>query len=181
MPERMASLFARMGEPTENFTLENATTWGRLRAGARFDKGEALFPRIDESELPKLLPEYYEMNSSAGKAAPADDPNLIGIDDFRKIDLRVAKIVAAERLAKTDKLLKLQIDIGGKPRQIVAGIAEHYQPEELIGKQIIVVANLEPVKLRGELSEGMLLAAKFNGKLTLLTPDGEIPSGSAIS
>jgi len=177
----MASLFARMGEPAENFELESATVWGRLRPGTRFDKGDALFPRIDENELPKLLPEYYDGSAPKVKTESTEATNLITIDDFKKADLRVASITAAERLPKADKLLKLQIDIGGKPRQIIAGIAEYYKPEELLGKSIIVVANLEPVKLRGELSEGMLLAAKAKGKLVLLTPDGEIPSGTAIS
>jgi methionyl-tRNA synthetase len=181
MPERMSSLFARMGEPTENFELESATVWGRLRPGTRFDKGEALFPRIDESELPKLLPDYYEGTAPAGRPETTEAANLITIDDFKKVDLRVALITAAERLPKADKLLKLQIDMDGKPRQIVAGIAEYYKPEDLIGKSIIVVANLEPVKLRGEISEGMLLAAKAKGKLVLLTPDGEMPSGTPIS
>ena len=105
---------------------------------------------------------------------------LIEIQDFSKVDLRVAKIVAAERVPNTDKLLRLQIELGGARRQIIAGIAKDYAPESLIGRSIVVVANLKPTKLRGELSEGMLLAAKANGKLTLLTVDGDIDSGAAV-
>lgn len=178
MPERTAKLLARMGEPTEDFKLDSAAQWGRLRAGTRFEKGDALFPRIDEKELPKKLPAYFDTPETPAEN-PAED-NLIGIEDFGKVDLRVAQVLSAEKLPKADKLLKLQIKIGEETRQIIAGIAEFYTPEQIVNKSIIVVANLKPAKLRGELSEGMLLAAKADGKLVLLTPDGEISSGAKV-
>ncbi len=182
MPERMAHLLARIGQPVENFQLQESTQWGRLRAGTQFIHAEPLFPRIDESDLPSLLPEFFGGEASAATAAPlaVSGKELIEIQDFSKVDLRVAKIVAAERVPNTDKLLRLQIELGGARRQIIAGIAKDYAPESLIGRSIVVVANLKPTKLRGELSEGMLLAAKANGKLTLLTVDGDIDSGAAV-
>lgn len=105
---------------------------------------------------------------------------LIDIADFSKIDLRVAEVKAAEKVEGADKLLKLQIAIGSEERQIVAGIAKHYTPESLVGKKIVVVANLKPVKLRGIESNGMLLAASSAESLVVLTPDGDISSGSKI-
>ena len=102
---------------------------------------------------------------------------LISIDDFAKVELRVAKVLAAEPVKGADRLLKLQVDVGQSQRQIVAGIAQHYKPEELVGKSIVVVANLKPAKLRGELSEGMLLAASDKDGLSLLTVDGERAPG----
>jgi methionyl-tRNA synthetase len=108
---------------------------------------------------------------------------LISLDQFQKIDLRVAEIISAEKVPKSDKLLKIEVEIGANnKRQIVAGVAAHYQPDELIGRQVLFVANLKPVKLRGILSQGMLLAATAeDGRLALTTVDRQIPSGSRIS
>jgi methionyl-tRNA synthetase len=103
----------------------------------------------------------------------------IGIDDFKKIDLRVATVVNAEPVPRAKKLLKLEIDLGER-RTIVAGIAEHYAPESLIGRQIIVVANLKPVKLMGILSQGMLLAAGEDTGPVLIRPDKEVARGVAL-
>ena len=106
---------------------------------------------------------------------------LITIDDFAKVQLRLAKVVAAERIAGADKLLKLQVDLGDEQRQIVAGIAKHYEPENLVGKRVVVVANLKPAKLRGELSEGMLLAAvDAEERLGLVTVHEEIGVGATV-
>ncbi|MBU1636225.1 methionine--tRNA ligase [bacterium] len=178
MPERTSRLLARMGEPTEGFVIDSAGQWGRLRAGTRFEKGDALFPRIDEKELPEKIPDYFD--NPQGTVEIAETENIIEIADFSKIDLQVAKVISAEKLPQADKLLKLQIRIGTETRQIIAGIAEYYSPEQLIDKLIIVVANLKPTKLRGEVSQGMLLAAKAGGKLVLVTPDGDIPSGAKV-
>ncbi len=110
-----------------------------------------------------------------------ENKDIINIDDFKKIDLRVAKILKAEKMENSDKLLRLEIDLGFEQRQILAGIALQYQPEEIIGQQIIVVANLAPRMLRGLESKGMLLAASNDeGKICLLTPNKEIEPGSAI-
>jgi methionyl-tRNA synthetase len=113
--------------------------------------------------------------------AGVKDIAQLGIDDVRKVDLRVARVLAAEPVSKSQKLLKLQVDIGTEQRQIVAGIAQHYAPADLVGKLIVVVTNLQPAKLMGQESRGMLLAASDeSGKLVLLTTAGDIAPGSGI-
>jgi methionyl-tRNA synthetase len=108
-------------------------------------------------------------------------PDRLSIGDFRKIDLRVARITAAERVPKSKKLLKLQVEVGTENRQIVAGIAQQYSPEDMVGKSVIVVFNLEPATVMGQESQGMLLAASDGaGNLVVVTPAGEIPSGSRV-
>jgi len=106
--------------------------------------------------------------------------NVININQFQKIDLRIAKIIKAERIENTDKLVLLNIEVGPEERQLVAGIAENYPPETLIGKEIVIVANLEPRVIKGYVSQGMLLAAKNVNGPVLLVPDGEVASGSTI-
>jgi len=104
----------------------------------------------------------------------------INFEEFQKIDLRIGKIIEAEKIEGADKLLKLKVDLGEEKRQLVAGIAKFYQPEDLIGKEIVVVANLEPKTLRGIESQGMLLAGDVEGKPVLLKPDQEVPPGTKI-
>ena len=104
----------------------------------------------------------------------------INFEEFQKIDLRIGKIIEAERIEGTDKLLKLKVDLGEEKRQLVAGIAKFYQPEDLIGKEIVVVANLEPKIFRGVESQGMLLAGDVEGKPVLLKPDEEVPPGTKV-
>lgn len=105
----------------------------------------------------------------------------ITIDEFARVELRVAKVLEAELHPKADRLLRLQIDVGGgERRQLVAGIAAAYRPEDLIGRNIVIVANLKPAKLRGELSQGMLLAASYGDVVSLLQPDQDLPPGATI-
>ena len=106
---------------------------------------------------------------------------MISIDDFRKIELKIATIKSAEPHPNADKLMVLQIDLGSEQRQICAGIRNQYTPEELVGKQIVVVANLETAKLRGLESQGMLLAASDDGRVIILTPDKSVQAGSKVS
>jgi len=179
MPRKTAELFARMGEPVENLRLE-ATAWGRLRQGAKLEPGEPLFPRIEERNLPTMLPELFE-SSSGAEPAPLPETNLIDIAAFAKVQMRVARVVSAARLPNTDKLMKLSVELGGEQRQIVAGIAHRYAPETLVGRLIVVVVNLKPATLRGETSHGMLLAAKSDGNLVLLTVDQDIEPGAQVS
>lgn len=105
---------------------------------------------------------------------------MISFEDFQKIDLRVAEIIEAERVNNSEKLLKLVVDLGQEKRQIVAGIGREYSEKELIGKKIVIVANLEPKKLMGIESQGMLLAADFGGKPIILVPEKDVPSGTKI-
>ncbi len=107
-------------------------------------------------------------------------PSKISIDDFRRIELKVATIKSAEAHPNADKLLVLQIDLGGEQRQICAGIRNHYTPEELVGKQIVVVANLETAKLRGMESQGMLLAASNEGRVVIMTPEKSVQAGAQV-
>ena len=106
---------------------------------------------------------------------------MISIDDFRKVELKIATIKSAEPHPNADKLLVLQIDLGSEQRQICAGIRKHYTPEELVGKQVVVVANLETAKLRGLESQGMLLAASDEGRVIILTPEKSVLAGAKIS
>ncbi|MCR4404823.1 MAG: methionine--tRNA ligase subunit beta [Candidatus Acetothermia bacterium] len=106
---------------------------------------------------------------------------LISIEQFREVDLRVATVLSAERVPGAEKLLKLEVDLGGERRPLVAGIAQHYRPEELVGRQIIVVANLQPAVIRGVESRGMLLAAVHPSGLALVTVDREAPNGARVS
>lgn len=106
----------------------------------------------------------------------------ITIDDFDKIDLRVVKVISCEPVKGAKKLLKLKVDLGGEERQVISGIAQYYKPEELVGKSVVLVANLKPAKLRGELSQGMILAAATDddSKLFTVSIPGELPTGSQV-
>src|SRR5690606_21448967 len=104
----------------------------------------------------------------------------ISIDDFMKVDMRVALVEHAEPVKNADKLLKLKLDLGYEKRQVVSGIAKHYKPEELIGKKVICITNLKPVKLRGELSQGMIVAGEKDGILSLATVDEKLPLGAKV-
>ena len=116
------------------------------------------------------------------ETTPVEGKPEIGIEEFGRLDLRVARVVKVERHPNAEKLLKLQIDVGGQERQIVAGIAPYYEPEHLEGRLIVVVANLKPARLRGLESQGMLLAATGpDGVPHVLGPDGEVPPGSKVS
>ena len=110
----------------------------------------------------------------------ATDSSSVSIEEFARLDLRVARVIAAERHPKADRLLKLQVEVAGEARQIVAGIAGSYRPEELVGRLIVIVANLKPARLRGEVSQGMLLAASDGEIISLLTPERPVPSGAQI-
>ena len=180
-----------LGKP-ESFFMADAA-WGKLATGTKVQKGEPLFPRIEVTEAGETV--IAATKKTAAKAIKAEAPNAeakkeakpaaaaadeITIDDFAKIDLRVATVIAAERVPKTDKLIKLQVKIGDEERTIVSGIAQHYEPENLIGKNVIVIANLKPAKLRGIESRGMVLAASDGeGNLVLADAPG-IASGSKV-
>ncbi|WP_039838544.1 methionine--tRNA ligase subunit beta, partial [Paenibacillus sonchi] len=117
----------------------------------------------------------------AAAAGPEEEhKEEIGIDDFAKAELRVAQVIAAEPVKKADKLLKLQLDLGYEQRQVVSGIAKFYTPEDLVGRKVICIVNLKPVKLRGELSQGMILAASKGDQLTIATVPDSMPNGAIV-
>lgn len=175
---------------------ESLSSFGRIPEGVKVNRGKAIFPRLDVEkeleELAKILPvdSNQAQEQSKKKAAKVeakekdgeDNGSEITIDDFAKLDLRVAKVIAAEKIENADKLLKLELEVGEETRQVVSGIAQHYTPEQLVGKNVILVANLKPAKLRGVLSQGMILAATDDeGNLALVGLDKDMPSGVRIS
>jgi len=168
MPSKMKELLDKI-PVTE---ADNPFNWGKCKPGVALTTLPILFPRIENqtstTKAPVMTPEI-------------PSPEQISITDFGKIKLVTAKIIAAESIPNANKLLKLQVDTGTEKRQIVAGIAEYFQPENLVGKTIILVANLQPAQIRGIRSEGMLLAAKKDGRLTLLTTLDDLGAGAAIS
>ena len=174
MPYKMAEVRAVLALDDSTLTLDEARRFERLRPGTPIRLADAIFPRLQagkEAAAKQQVP--------AAETATAD--NLLDIAEFAKAELVVAVVLQAERVPGADKLLKLQIDIGTEKRQIVAGIAEHYAPEMLIGRRIIVVANLKPARIRGIESRGMLLAAHKGKQLVIVTPDGDAPAGSKVS
>jgi len=154
--------------------------WGLLKQGSPVTHGEPLFERIDPAKWPRVINTRQEKGQE--EVEEREEKTLITIDEFKKVKLRVAKIVAAERIKNSRKLMKLKVNLGKLgERQIVAGIAKHYEPEELVGKLIVVVENLQPAKLMGEESKGMLLAASKGETLRILTVDGEVEPGAEVS
>ncbi|AMO87483.1 Methionine--tRNA ligase [Solibacillus isronensis B3W22] len=149
------------------------------------EKGTPIFPRLDAEVEVAYIREQMQSSVKTSQeeettTVEAPETEEITIDDFMNVDLRVATVMACEPVAKAKKLLKLQVDLGYEQRQVVSGIAEHYKPEELIGKKVIVVANLKPVTLRGELSQGMILAGSHDGVLTLATVDPKLANGAQV-
>jgi len=146
-----------------------------LVGGHLTNKPKILFTKIEDEVIEKEI----EKLKKTGDDLPQTE--YVSFEEFQKIDLRVATIKEAEKVKKTDKLINLTIEVGDTTKTIVAGVAEHYKPEDLVGKQIVVVNNLQPTTIRGIESQGMLLAARENDQLTLLTTDSNINSGSKIS
>ncbi|WYU49743.1 methionine--tRNA ligase [Paenibacillus sp. FSL K6-0108] len=177
---------------------DSAKQWGVIPAGNVLQKGDPIFPRLDsEQEIAYIAeamtggkkaeeqPEAAQANAVGSSEAvqpvtAPDGKEEIGIDDFAKVELRVAQVIACEPVKKADKLLKLQLDLGYEQRQVVSGIAKFYSPEDMVGRKVICVTNLKPVKLRGELSQGMILAASHGDQLTLATVPDNMPNGAQV-
>jgi len=174
MPNTPIKIYEQLGIDDDLRTW-GSLKFGLLKAGTKVKRGENIFPRIDvEKEIKEAEKE------SPKKVEVKEETNYIKIDDFAKIDLRVAEVLEAEKVEGTDKLIKLRLKVGDEVRQVVSGLALHYKPEELIGKKLVLVANLEPKKLRGIESHGMILAASNEGKLTVVTVDKDIESGAKV-
>lgn len=192
MPNTPAKVWAQLGL-TNNQEIQtwDSLTYGKIPQGIKVARGEAIFPRLEiskedeeakkaEAAAAKAAKKAKKEAARASQKAKAEEPKPeITIEDFAKIDLRVAKVLTAEKVENADKLLKLQIEIAGEKRQLVAGVAQYYSPEDLIGKNVVVVANLKPAKLRGIESQGMILAASDKEGLELLTVD-KITSGGRV-
>ncbi len=184
MPNVAAKVWQQLGLDAATAGQDwEALAWGGFPAGAKIQRGEALFPRIDwEKQLAE------ENEGAAEESAAAEEPMAeiapikpeISIEDFERIDLRVCQVVACEKVKKADKLLQLTVKLGNEERTVVSGIAQYYQPDELVGRQVVLVANLKPAKLRGIESRGMILAASDGDKLQVLQVPAEILSGSIV-
>jgi methionyl-tRNA synthetase len=186
MPETAAKMAAALGI-TATPDLNSQGVWGLLPVDSEVNPGTALFPRLEMKKAetpppPAMKAKTAPPPTSAAAPAPAaeETEGLINYDQFQKLDLRVAEIVAAEKVAKSDRLLKLTVK-APEERTIVAGIAAHYTPEELVGKQVIIVANLKPAKLMGITSQGMVLAAKDGERLVVSALAGVMPVGSKVA
>jgi methionyl-tRNA synthetase len=179
MPGRIADLRRAFGL-SETPAPEELRQWGGLPVDAPVQLAGPLFPRIEDRDHGQVSAATGPSDSARPTSAPAAQGGLVSIEEFSKIQLRTACVVAAEPVPGTNKLLKLEIDLGSERRTIVAGIAQHYQPADLIGRTIVVVANLAPANIRGVESHGMLLAASSGGSLRLLTVDGDLPPGSPV-
>lgn len=182
-------IFAKLGIQDESLKTLDSAKFGKMEAGLKVEKGDALFQRLDMNKeieaMNKIAEEEKAKALKENKKATEDNVVKIpeiGIDEFEKIQLKVGKVIECQKVEKADKLLCSKVDLGeGKLRTIVSGIAKYYSPEEMVGKQVVVVANLKPVKLRGILSEGMLLCASDkDGNLSLVSPITTMPAGSEI-
>jgi len=207
MPEATAKIWSQMGlGDIKKFAL-GELTWGQLRLGTKLGEVQPVFPRADKSAIERMqrmeegqrgtpaaetgasagAPPAKESQAisptappATGAATPAAD-GKISIDDFSKIELRVGVVKVAERVPKADKLLRLEIDIGTEVRQVLAGIAEAYAPETLVGRKVVIVANLAPRKLRGMESNGMIVAASLEGGKPVLAGFLEdVPVGARL-
>lgn len=188
MPGTPERIYEQLGiADNELKTWESLMSFGKLSAGGKVVKGDALFPRVEiAKELEALAIDQQEkitgQENKTEEPVQADKP-VLGIDDFEKLDLRVAKVISCETVPKSDKLLKFSLQVGTEIRTVVSGIANFYKPEELVGRNVILLANLAPRKIRGIMSEGMILSAanKDNSALRVLSTVGEIMSGSTVS
>lgn len=182
LPPRICKL---LGKDEEIIKWEEADQWRIIEAGTKVQKGEPLFPRIDLTQY--LTAEETETVDQNQNERPEElklqfEPikEEISIDDFAKIDLRIGKVLSAEKVEKTDKLMKLEVEVGGDVRTIVSGIAKHYSAEDLVNKYVVLVANLKPTKLRGITSQGMILAASYGEVLEVITIGKELPAGARV-
>lgn len=175
MPNTPGQIWEQMGiQEGDITTWESLGEFGIYPSDAKVQKGNVIFPRIEgEKQEKKEQPKQEKKKRENKKREEAATPTEITIDDFAKIDFRTAKVLAAEKVKGADKLLKIQVQMGEETRQVVSGIAKYYKPEDLVGKTVVVVANLKPVKLRGEESKGMILAASKGDLLSLVTLDDD--------
>ncbi|MBU3183122.1 methionine--tRNA ligase [Clostridium psychrophilum] len=164
-------------------TWDSLSSFDGTTPGTKVNKGEVMFPRIDVEakieELDKLVEEQKKLTMKSTMEPVKEE---ITIEDFNKIDMRVVKVLECEPMKKSKKLLKLKVDLGGEVRQVISGIAKNYKSEDLIGKYVVLVANLKPVTLRGELSQGMIIAAatEDDSKIFAISVPGELPTGSTV-
>ena len=172
MPKASEIILANLGlRPEKELRFQRTLKWGLLSPGGKTRRGKILFPRLEKLDFKTKTEDHKEETAVEEKTYP--------LEEFQKWDLRVGEVIAAERVPGTDRLLKLTVKCP-EERTVVAGIAEYYRPEDLIGKKIVLVANLKPARIRGVVSEGMILAAKDPRGLKLLVPEGEVTCGAEV-
>lgn len=178
------SIFEQLGLATEAMDWESLAKENQIPESTQvIAKGVPIFPRLEVEDEVQYIKEQMAItapNEMKEETKEESEDSEITIDVFNQIELKVAEVLACERVPKADKLLKFQLDLGDEQRQVLSGIAEHYSPEELIGKKVAVVTNLKRVKLRGEWSEGMILSSETDGKLQVVTIDSSVENGSKI-
>lgn len=183
MPSASEAIWEQLGiggsVGDQNWT--DAGTWGLLKPGTRTGEPKPIFPRIDIKAVSAQIAPKHAPKKEVKMEQPVEvKTDVVTFDEFKKLELRVGKVLSAEKVEGADKLLKLMVDIGTEERQVVAGIAKWYSPEDLVGRQVVMIANLAPAKIRGVESRGMLLAADLDGAAVLLQPDKEVPVGSTV-
>ncbi len=181
IPEKVKVLMERIGAAKISGFIWEDVEWSATQRNKPALFGDPIFPRLELVEKKEPTTKELAQKPKQETISQTEEKKYVTIEQFRELDLRTAKILTAEPVPKTDKLMQLTIDVGGEIRPLVAGIAQHYSPEQLVGKTIIIVANLQPAKIRGIYSEGMLLAVHDVDSLRLLTPDGEVSVGCRIS
>ena len=174
MPETSENILSQLN--VKEYDYESILTFGAIENGHKVSEGTPLFARIDEAKKLEEIEKEIEKNS----VKLPEFKEEIEFSDFEKLDLRVAKVLNCEKVEKADKLLKFTLDVGGATRTIVSGIAKFYKPEDLIGKNVVIIANLKPVKLRGIMSEGMILSTDDNGQIKIVEIDKSVNSGAII-
>jgi len=188
MPGLPPRICALLGLDEGLIRWEEADQWGILEHGTKVQKGEQLFPRIDISrfstvgETEKVDQDHKEVIEEESVQMLEFEPikEEISMEDFSKLDLRVCKVLSAEKVEKTDKLMKLEVEVAGVVRTVVSGIAQHYAPEDLVNQYVVLVANLKPAKLRGITSQGMILAASQGEVLEVLMLNKDLPGGARV-
>jgi methionyl-tRNA synthetase len=179
MPHTAASIWRQLGiqQDISQQHLATATAWGGIRSGSQIQPGAQLFPRI---EAGRSALKSGSAGAAVDSQAQEEAKVTVSFDEFQKLDLRVGRVISAEPVPKANKLLKLTVDLGQEQRTVVAGIAQSYSPETLVGKSIVLVANLAPRTLRGIESQGMVLAAESDGQIVLAGFDTTVSPGSKV-
>src|SRR4030067_2625108 len=190
MPEAAKEIWKQLGieDDIASVSLDSTCKWNGLKTGLRVNKGQVLFPRIEANDVTqksevrsqKLEIRDKKPETKEKRTIVQENSDTITIEEFAKVKLRVGKIISAENVPNSKKLIKLLVDIGDEKRQLVAGIALHYKPEYIIGKSVVIVAKLKPAKLMGIESQGMVLAASNGDILTLLQPAQDIQPGAIV-
>ena len=182
MPSTPAKIQEQLGISGEITEYESAKSFGLLTVGTRVEKGEAIFPRMDIKKEIESLEASQPKEEKEKESEQTQEIKQITYDDFAKLELKVGKVLSCSELENSDKLLILSVEIGNETRTIVSGIKKWYKPEQLTGKEVVVVCNLKPVKLRGVVSEGMILSAEdADGRLSIIAPTQMgFPSGPKV-